>query len=355
MSNAPAKPKRPKKQFPYVSSYMDIRDKLRWRFRRKGLDTQTRLSFGTPEWQAWYASALAGVKRAVGVERSVPGTFNALIAAYYGSSSFSALKPSTQSSRRGEIERFRAEDGHLEVAELKARNIRRMMDAKAKTPSAANNLLKTLRSLLEFAVEREWIEHNEASKVKKLKVRSAGFHTWSEDEVAQFEARWPVGTKQRLALDLLQYTGQRSADVRVMTRGQIRDGTISLRQSKTAKALVLPVHPSLSASIDAHGSKGLLLLETQFGGAYSAKGFGNWFSAAARSAGLKDCTAHGLRKVAAVRMAEAGCTAHEIMAVTGHASIKEVDRYTQAADQKANARTAMSKVQRAQRRALSAT
>jgi len=49
---------------------------------------------------------------------------------------------------------------------------------------------------------------------------------------------------------------------------------------------------------------------------------------------LRNCSAHGLRKAAARRLAEAGCTEHEIAAITGHASLREVQRYTKAADQK---------------------
>ncbi|MFT4254422.1 MAG: tyrosine-type recombinase/integrase [Caulobacter sp.] len=221
---------------------------------------------------------------------------------------------------------------------------------KVTTPHAANNRLKTLRALLEFAVEREWIEHNEASKVKKLKAWSEGFHTWSEEEVAQFEARWLVGTKQRLALDLLQYTGQRSADVRLMARGQMNDGTILVRQSKTRALLSIPVHPALERSIQAADGSGLMFLQTHYGEPYSEKGFSKWFSDLAKQAGLSGCTAHGLRKVAAVRMADAGCTAHEIMAVTGHKSMAEVQRYTAAASQKTNALAAMEKVRLAQGR-----
>jgi integrase len=131
-----------------------------------------------------------------------------------------------------------------------------------------------------------------------------------------------------------------------MTANQVREGMISLRQEKTGEALDIPIHAALAASLATHRSEQLVLVATAYGQPFTAKGFGNWFSAAARRAGLPaGCSAHGLRKAAARRLAEAGCTAHQIAAITGHRSLKEIERYTRAVDQKHNARAAMAKVQ----------
>lgn len=331
--------------------YRDRHGKARWRFRKAGMsEAQTAALFDSKEWWGWYSACLAGAVRQMGADRTKPGTFHALIVAYYQSSNWKGLRPDTQRAYRGEIERFRAEDGDALVRDLKARHIARMMDLKADTPAAANNLLRVLRVLLAFAVAREWRAENPAMAVKKLRYRSDGFHTWSEEEIAQFEAFWPLGSKERLAFDLLLYTGQRSADVRAMTTGQIKDGFLSLRQSKTDEPLTIQIHPALDASLNACPSGHLVLVVTQFGKPFSPKGFGNWISAAAKKAGLPSgCAAHGLRKSAAVRLAQAGCTVHEIMSITGHKSLKEVERYTRATDQKANAIVAMGKVRKTQR------
>lgn len=330
-----------------MSMYRDRHGKVRWRFRKKGLqDSQTTCAFGSPEWGAWYAASLAGQKREIGADRVHPGTFNALIVAYYQSSSWKLLGEATQRSYRGEIERFREAHGEKRVRDLRSHHVSRMMDLKAETPAAANNLLRVLRVLMGFAQERGWRPDNPAQQVKKLVYRSDGFHSWTEAEIAQFEVRWPIGTKVRLAFDLLLYTGQRSGDVRTMTRGQIRDGIIALRQQKTAEALEIPIHDALARSLAACGSDHLALITTQQGGPFTAKGFGNWISSAAKTAGLPaGCSAHGLRKAAARRLAEAGCTAHQIAAITGHKSLKEVERYTRAADQRISAEAAMRKVQ----------
>ncbi len=119
---------------------------------------------------------------------------------------------------------------------------------------------------------------------------------------------------------------------------------LHIRQEKTGAVLVIPVHSTLRAILDETPSDHLTFLTTQFGKPFVAAGFGNWFREQCNAAGLPHCSAHGLRKSAARRLAEAGCTAHEIAAITGHASLREVARYTKAADQQRLAVAAMDKV-----------
>jgi integrase len=141
------------------------------------------------------------------------GSFNALALNYYRSPEFRSLKSSTQSVRRGVIERFRREHGDNPVKLLGRAHIKAIIGAKAETPEAANNLLKVLRLMLGFAVEIDMIPHNPAINIKRFKNRGEGFHTWTEEEIAQFEAVHSVGTKPGLALALLLYTAQRRGDV----------------------------------------------------------------------------------------------------------------------------------------------
>ncbi|MDO9473357.1 MAG: tyrosine-type recombinase/integrase [Caulobacter sp.] len=234
-----------------------------------------------------------------------------------------------------------------------------MLDLKAMHPNAANNRLRIIRILFAFAQERAWRPDNPAKEVKKLKVVSDGYHVWNEAEIEKFESFWPVGSRERLAFDLLLYTGQRSADVRLMTRNQIsyelpdedgkRRGTVAVRQEKTGASLIIPLHEALLESLDASKTQGLLLLQTAQNRPFSPKGFSNWICAAAKEAGLTGCTAHGLRKSAATRLADAGCSAHEIMAVTGHKTLSEVQRYTKSAEQRDKAGKAMKRLQETHR------
>jgi integrase len=180
--------------------------------------------------------------------------------------------------------------------------------------------------------------------VKAVSIKTDGFHSWTDSEIDQFEARHAVGSRARLALALLLYTGQRRSDVVRIGRQHIRDGVLQVRQIKTGAELSIPVHPVLAAIIAETPTDHLTFLTTQLARPFTAAGFSNWFREQCNMAGLPHCSAHGLRKAAARRLAEAGCTEHEIAAITGHASLRQVEHYTKAVNQKKLAASAMDKV-----------
>ncbi|MGE0829331.1 MAG: tyrosine-type recombinase/integrase [Hyphomonadaceae bacterium] len=171
-----------------------------------------------------------------------------------------------------------------------------------------------------------------------------GFTAWSESDIEAFEARWPADTRERLAMALMLYTGQRRGDIVRMGRQHVSGDTIRVTQNKTGASLIIPMHPKLRAIINDLPRDDLTFLRTAWGKPFVSTGFGNWFRDACDAAGLKDRSAHGLRKAAARRLAEAGCTALQIGAITGHVTLKEIARYTAAADQERMARDAMDKL-----------
>ncbi len=319
--------------FPGVSTFEDRHGRPRFRYRRKGVAVYLPGAPGSPEFAAAYAAAVTGEPKPAQGSRAAPGSISALVTAYLASAEFRTLSVSTQRTYTGIVERLRTDYGDLQLRGLRPEHVRAMRDKRASTPSAANNSVRLLRLLMAFAVDRGLRADNPAASIKALAIRTSGFHTWTEEEIAAFMVRWPLGTRERLALDLLLYTAQRSGDVRLMGRQHVRGGMLHVRQRKTRAELVIPVRPALQASLDATPSDHLTFLTTQFGQPFSEKGFGNWFSAAATAAGLPHCSAHGLRKAASRRIAEKGGSALQIAAVTGHATLKEVQRYTKAADQ----------------------
>lgn len=332
--------------FPHVSSYRDRHGKVRFRFRLKGSKTVYLPGLpGSQEFAQAYADAVAGVtsKLEIGAGRTVPGTINALAVAIYASAEWAILAPTTQSSRRNIIERLRRDFGTFRVATMTQNNVLTMRDKKAGTPFAADNFLKVLRWMMDFAIRRKLRRDNPTAGIKPLRVDSDGFHTWTEDEVSQFEIHWPIGTKQRIAFDLLLHTVQRSGDVRQMGRQHVKDGRLHVVQVKTGAKLSLPVLEPLRASLDTVPADQMLFIMTAYGKPFTAKGFSQWFSSACRDAGLPHCSAHGLRKSGATRLSERGCSENEIMAWTGHKSSKEVQRYTQARNQSGLADSAVAR------------
>jgi integrase len=181
-------------------------------------------------------------------------------------------------------------------------------------------------------------------------IKSDGHHTWTDGEIAQFEARHPVGTKARLALALGVYTAQRRGDVVRLGPQHIRGNALVVRQQKTGASLSIPVHPDLRRVLEATPTGHLTLLVTKTGKSYAANDFSEQFRRWCDDAGLPPaCSFHGLRKAALTRLADAGCSVHEIAAISGHKSLKEIARYTAAADQARLAREAMARVTRTDR------
>ena len=325
---------------------------MRYRYRRVGQKAiYLHGTPGSPEFALEYDAACAGRTTALvpGASRTTPGTIHALAVAIYASAEWRLLSKATQGTYRGIMERLRTDYGDQSVGAIQPQHILKMRDKRAEAPTAANNLVKVLRWMLAFAMARQWRVDNPAVAIKPLKVVSTGFPVWSEADIEVFEAHWAVGTRERLAFDLLLYSAQRSGDVRQMGRQQVRDGAILVRQEKTKAFLELPIHPGLKTSLDTVPGGQLLFLTTQAGAGFTAGGFGNWFREACRSAGIENCSAHGLRKSAATRLADAGCTEAQIKAVTGHTTSKEVERYTKARSQRLLARDAFAAIGGTQR------
>jgi integrase len=292
-----------------------------------------------------YAAALECLQdeaRDIGAGRTIPGSVNGLVVSYYRTD-FRRLKPGTQRLWRGIIERFRAEHGSKPVARLERAHVKDIIGAKAATPHAANNLLKVLRVLLNHAIDLGMIGSNPAIGVKPYRSQGDGFHTWTEDEIARFEARHPIGSKARLAFALLLYTAQRRSDVIRFGWQHVQGDTIAVRQEKTGTPLLIPIHPELAKALAAAPKTDMTFLIGERGKPFTADGFGAWLRARCNEAGLpRHCSAHGLRKAAATRLANAGCSTDQIKAITGHKALAEVARYTKAADQRRLALQALS-------------
>ncbi len=313
----------------------NIRLYVRVRGRRK---VRIRAKFGTDEFTAEYNAAVSDhvtAPRQAGEAK--PGSFRHLCIQYYGSPIFKRLDPATQSWRRRALDAISEKRGGNPVTLMAPRHIRMLRDERADQPGAANQRLKALKALFAWACEErpDLAPHNPTWGVRKIKYASNGHHSWTPEEIARFRDRHPLGSKARLALDLLLYTGCRREDAVRLGPQHVRDGRIRFRQAKNEHRnpidIDLPVHAALAGTIAATPSGHLTFLVTEFGRPFTPAGFGNWFRDQCDQANLHHCSAHGLRKATAAALAEAGATTHEIAAVTGHMSLEEIERYTRAA------------------------
>ncbi|ODT80655.1 MAG: hypothetical protein ABS76_15685 [Pelagibacterium sp. SCN 64-44] len=335
----------------YIKSYRDRLNVRRHYFNKRGCPRVALPGLpGSREFMAVYQVCLAAIpdeKPRPKVKKPTKGSMSDLIARYYASAAFKNLGDVTQSTYRNEIKKIDAAHGHKPVDLLDRKGIKLLIAAKAEKPGAANKLLRTLRMLMKFAVEEEMRTDDPTAGVKPLKVAGDGFVAWSEADIERFEARHPIGSKARLAFALCLYTAQRRSDVIRMGRQHIRGNMISVRQQKTGTYLEVPIHPELAVILENEPRDNMTLILTDAGGPYKPASFGNWFGDRCREAGLpKGYNAHGLRKAGARRLAEAGCTTLEIMSITGHQTIAEVERYTRSANQRRMAVDGMAKLER---------
>ncbi|MGA7328483.1 MAG: tyrosine-type recombinase/integrase [Rhodomicrobium sp.] len=316
-----------------------------WYFSRRGYP-RVRLPGlpWSPQFMAAYQVALDGSPLQIGASSTRPGTMADLIAKYYSSAAWRALKPVTQEYYRRVIEQIREQHGEKRAAKLEARHIRQLVD-RIETPRAARRFLTIMRIILKHGVTSGVLDQNPAFGIEAPTVKkTAGLHSWTEEEILQFESRYAPGTRESLAFALLLYTGQRRADVVRMGPQHVRNGVVSIVQSKTGASVAIPMHPELTKVISASKIGNLAFIVTERGGPFTAKSFGNWFRDTCNAAGLPHCSAHGLRKAAARRLADAGATSHEIASITGHESLREVERYTRAANKTRLAESAQAKV-----------
>jgi len=299
---------------------------------------------GSTEFMEAYQAALNATALPIGRDkRSKPGSVSAAIAAYFQSAAFTrGFRASTQAKHRASLERvLRVPYGDKPLASLPRKFIVALTDKMP--PHSARNFLKAMRPFMTYCVDHEWIAADPTLGVRIKLPKSDGHHTWSEEEILQFETFHPIGSKARLALALGLYTMQRRGDVIRMGRQHLRDGWLHVKQEKTGKPLELPIYlTELPMVLEATATGDLTFLVTKSGKSYGANDFSEQFRAWCDSAGLPHCSFHGLRKSGCCRLANLGCGAPEIAAWSGQ-SLREVERYTKAADQARLARNALAR------------
>lgn len=333
-----------------------------------GKMVRLRANIGTQEFVDEYRRARDGVptisSKSASAVPAAKDSLRALIEGYYRSANYRSLSLSTQRARRGILDHIcesvidtpagpRAR-GSLPFAQMLPRHVRAIRDEKLDLPEAANGRIKALGQVFRWAIENDLAETDPTAAVDYLSGGSEGFHTWTVEEVRQYEAAHAIGTKARLALALLLFTGVRRSDVVKLGRHMERDGVLHFTETKGAKSRalgrkktadakkrVLPILPELRAIIDATPSGQLIYLVTEFGKAFTAAGFGNKFRDWCNEAGLMHCTAHGCRKAGAKMAAENGATAHQLMAIFGWETLRQAEVYTRSANRTLLAEQAM--------------
>jgi integrase len=346
----------------YVNAFANGKRKnkrVRYYFRRRGFKAIPLPGLpGSDEFMAAYATLLTGLpnqeRPEIGANRTEPGTISALVVSYYKSDEWNhGLREETRKTRRRIIERFRAKHGSKRVRLLSREHIVKML-AEITRPTAKRSWLKAIRGLLKHAVPT-MRKDDPTEGIASIKLpKSKGHHTWSDAEVAQYRAYWSLGTQQRLVMEFALETMSRRGEVVRLGPQHVYTGSESEPRIRIARThgsddVDIPISPELKAACDAMPKQHLTYIVSAYGNPRSKYGLGNDFAKWVREAGLPDrCRLHGLKKGGMRRAAEAGNTAHELMARSGHKTLAEVQRYTEAANKKRLADSGAAKMRAAQ-------
>jgi integrase len=331
----------PKPRLPYVQRETSRHGKTVWYFRRgDGPRIRLRGDYGSAEFQAGYTLALSGAVHQ-NAPMQPPLSIAWLISRYRESGAWRSLAPGTRTNRENVLRALPQADRY---AAITRKAIIAGMDRRS-SPDAANAFLCTLRHLFAWAVYAEHVKIDPTLGVKKINRKSGGFHVWTDEEIRLFESRWLLGTRERLALDLLLYTGVRRADAVRIGRQNVRDGVLRFRTSKGNVEVGIPILPPLVRSLEATRTGDLTFICTAKGLPMGANVFTVWFRNAAKAAGCPG-SAHGLRKASATRMAEAGGTTAQLKASYGWKTNTMAEHYTQTASRAVLAGEGMAKLEK---------
>ncbi len=285
-----------------------------------GPRVRIRANYGTPEFDAEYRAALDGVP----TRKPAPScsTLEWLIARYRETRAWTDLSAATRKRRDNIFKGVIETAGHELYTKITSAAIEAGRERRAATPHQARHFLDAMRGLFRWAKGASFVKVDPTAGVRNLPRKSGeGFKVWTEDDVTAYEKRWPLGTRQRVWLDVLLYTGLRRGDVVRIGRQHVRNGVAALKTEKGGFTVEvnLPILPVLQATLDAGPCGDLAFVCGERGHSLTKESFGNMFKDACKEAGVNapKKAAHGLRKIAATRAADNGATEFELMAIFG--------------------------------------
>jgi integrase len=296
----------------------------------------------SPEFMAAYAEALKGLSvKPKGTHAIAAGSVEAALIRYYQSAMWTDdIGEESRKYRRPILEQFRDKYGAIKMRAIQRSHIQTVISLRK--PAAQGNWMRSLRGFFKFAMSENIISVNPtADVIQSKRIKTDGFRPWTEGDVKAYRARYPLGTRERLAMEIMLNLGVRVSDARRIGPANIVGNVLTdFQPQKSARRggfkINVPVNPELRRAIAAMKvtGTGSYLLTTE-GNEYTAEYLSQKMRDWCRDAGLPDATAsHGLRKLCLTRLAEIGCSVFEIMAISGHKQLSEVQRYTEAASRK---------------------
>lgn len=334
-------PDMPRQRPPHLQRETTRHGKAVWYVRvGKGPRIRLQAAWGTPGFDSEYRAAVDGTPL-VGPRKAAAGSLQWLYDRHRETATWLGLSAATRRQRENILLHVMATAGTEPYTAITREHVVAGRDKRAATPNQARNFLDAMRGLFRWALDAGHVKIEPTAGVKNPKRKKGpGFPKWSEDEVLKYEARWPIGTRQRVWLDVLLYTGGRRGDAVRIGRQHVRDGEATFKTEKTGTLVTIPVLPVLAETLKAGPCGDLTFVCGALGGPLTKESFGNAFSEAARAASVRK-SAHGIRKIAATRCADAGASVAQLNAIFGWTGSAMASLYTAEADRKRLARSAV--------------
>lgn len=339
----------PKPRYPNLRHEKTRHGKLVWYVRvNDGPRIRLRAEFGTPEFEQEYLAAINGQPVQQSSKTARSGTLLWLYERYHESSAWACLSPATRRGRENVFKHVMDKNGTVPFAIIRQLDIEAGKDDRADRPGAARDFIKSMRGLFKWAHKSGFIKTDPSADVKQPPRKAGpGFPVWTENDIDTYQSHWPVGTKERVWLDVLLYTGLRRGDAVRLGRQHVREGVATIRTEKSQGVVqvTIPILPVLAETLAAGPTADLAYICGANGKPLIKESFGNLFRDACRKAGVNK-SAHGLRKAGATRAAENGATVAELEAIFGWQGGGMASYYTRSADRKRLAGQAMAKLVR---------
>jgi integrase len=333
----------PRPRPPFLSREVTRHGRAVWYVRRDGKRIRLKSEFGTPEFTAEYQAVLAAHQPATEVSTTA-GTLAWLIESFRGTAAWQARSDSTRAKWDGLYQQALKAAGNAPLSAITSKVIRAGLELRAHTPGQAQHFLNAMRALFRWAIKVQLLRIDPTADIQApARRRDAGIRSWTEEDVAAYEKRWPIGTRQRVWVDVLLYTGLRRGDAVRLGRQHVRDGIATIKTEKNGTIVTIPILPVLAETLAAGPCGDLSFIAGSRGQPMAKASFSNEFAIACRAAGVPG-SAHGVRKIAATRAANAGATVAELEAIFGWSGGKMASHYTRAADRQHLAKRAMHKL-----------
>jgi integrase len=287
--------------------------------------------YGTPEFDPAYKAALAGTPLPAQKTQADTKSLQWLVERYMESAKWAGFSVATRKQQGLFFEDTIKKSGNADFRAITRKDMANAVDDRKNTPFLANNFLKAMRGLFSWAAKNDHVAVDPTVGVEGVRAKSDGFPAWTVEDVAKFCAKYEIGTRPRLAFELLLQTGLRRSDICVAGRQHLNGNVLTIRTAKTSTVVTVEFPDELIKIIGQTKTGDMAFIVGEKGNPFTKESFGNWFGQCCRDAGVHK-SAHGIRKLSATLAANGGSTTHELMAQFGWVTTTQAEVYTKGAD-----------------------